>query len=98
MANKVLARYTQQPGEVRSRSISFKRYLDRMGDSAMSGSPIEKLVPDGLTVVADAWVDAGGYYKALIQGVAGKHKLTVWLNTTGGQRLEADIVFVIKDV
>lgn len=98
MANKVLARYTQQPGEVRSRSISFKRYLDRMGDSAMSGNPIEKLVSEGLNVVADTWVDSGGYYKCLIQGVAGKHKLTVWLNTTGGQRLEADIVFVIKDV
>lgn len=97
MAKKVLATYHQQPGETRSRSIRFKRFLDRMGDSAIAGDPIEKLVPPELTVVADAWVNDGGYYKALIKGVPGKHKLTVWLNTAGGQRLEADILFVIKD-
>lgn len=93
----ILARYRQQPGEIKSRSISFAKYLERMGDSARAVNPIEVSVPTGLTLVSGTWIDAENFYKALIQGEPGRHKLTVWLNTAGGERLEADIVFIIKD-
>lgn len=94
----ILARYRQQPGEIKSRSVSFKRYLDRMGDAARAVDPIEVSVPQGLTLVAGTWVGADAFYKALVQGQPGRHKLTVWLNTAGGERLEADLLFIIKDV
>jgi hypothetical protein len=93
----ILGRFRQQPGEVRSRTISFARFLELAGETAAGETPTEVLVPEGLTLVADAWVDDGNYYKFLIQGVAGRHKMTIWLNTSGGQRLEADVIFTIKD-
>lgn len=93
----IIARYTQQPGEIRSRSISFGGYLNAMGESARAVDPVETLTTPGLSIEAGVWIDAGNFFKVLVKGTPGIHKLTVWLYTSGGQRLEADVMFTIRD-
>jgi hypothetical protein len=95
----ILQTFEMQPGEVKGWSISFAKYLARTGDSARPTTPIEYLVPEGITLVAAMWVDEGGYLKFFVSSPlkAKTYKLTFWLNTTGGERLEADVKVKVKD-
>lgn len=95
----VLDTFEKQPGEIRAFDISFARYLARNLTAARAENPIETQIQDGITLLAVLWVNEGGFVKLYFEGgVSGKkYKVTVWLNTAGGERLEADIVIKVKD-
>lgn len=95
----ILETFEKQPGETKGWPISFDKYLTKTQDSAVAGNPIETLVPAGITLVSAMWVDAGKYIKFFVSGgLTGKtYKLTFWLNTEGGERLEADVKVKVKD-
>lgn len=95
----ILETFDKQPGETKGWPISFAKYLAKTGDSAVAVNPIEHQVPAGITLVSAMWVDAGQYIKFFVSGgLTGKtYKLTFWLNTVGGERLEADVKVKVKD-
>lgn len=95
----ILETFDKQPGETKGWPISFAKYLAHTGDTARADNPVESLVQDGITLVAAVWVEDGDYIKFFVSGgVSGKsYKLTFWLNTAGGERLEADVRVKVKD-
>jgi hypothetical protein len=95
----ILETFEKQPGEIRAFDIDYAEYLARNGTSARAVDPIEYQIQEGITLVAALWVDEGGFVKLYFdRGVhRKKYKATVWLNTAGGERLEADIVIKVKD-
>ena len=96
----ILETFEMQPGEVRGFTISFAKYLARVGDSARASNPVEQLVQEGITVLAVVWVGSGNYLKFFVSPDSNKtrsYKATFWLNTAGGERLEADVRIKVKD-
>ena len=96
----ILETFEMQPGETKGWSISFAKYLDRVGDSARASNPIEHQVEAGITLVAAIWVEDGNYIKFFVSVQSNKtktYKATFWLNTAGGERLEADVRIKVKD-
>ena len=94
----ILETFEKQPGEIRAFTISFAKYLARTDDSARTSNPIEHLIEAGITLVAAIWVEDGQYIKFYVEGGTRKtYKATFWLNTAGGERLEADVRIKVKD-
>lgn len=94
-----LETFDKQPGETKDFDVSFARYLKSRGDTARAISPVETSVPAGITLLTAVWVAETGSVKLWMSGGTDKvnYPVTVWLNTAGGRRLEADVVFRIKD-
>ena len=95
----ILETFNKQPGETRAFDISFADYLARNNTAARPVDPVQVAVDTGLTLVASIWVEEGGYVKLDLSG--GQRwrtdKVTAWLYTIGGERLEADIKVRVKD-
>lgn len=95
----ILETFDKQPGETKGWPISFARYLARTGDTARELNPIESQIPPGITLEAAVWVANGNYIKFFVSGGQDRktYKATFWLNTAGGERLEADVRIKVKD-
>lgn len=95
----ILQIFEKQPGETKAWPVSFAKYLARTGDEAIPSNPVEHQADSGISIVAVVWVAEGNYLKFWVSGgVSGKaYKVTFWLNTLGGERLEADVRVKVKD-
>lgn len=95
----ILQTFEMQPGEIKGWPISFAKYLAATNQSALELNPIEYQVPAGITLVGAFWVAEGGYIKFFVSNPLSRrtYKLTFWLHTSGGERLEADVKVKVKD-
>lgn len=92
--------FPKQPRESRWCPVSFAEQLAAFNDTPRAVDPIElDPVPDGITVLEQVFDTATNRYHVLVAGgVSGrKYKLTMWINTTSGQRLEHDITIKVKE-
>ena len=94
------AKFQKQPREIRSFDLLMGDELDLMNDTALADDPLElDVLPDGINVFALQWVADGRYIKFWVDesSVAGRYQVTAWLRTTGGQRIEVDVQFIVKE-
>lgn len=92
--------FPKQPRETKWFPVSFAELLAAEGDTARAVDPIElDTVPDGITVVNQVFDPVTGKFQLLVSGgVDGRtYTLTMWINTTSGQRLEHEIEVKVKE-
>lgn len=96
---EILAVFERQPGEIKDFDISFADYLFAHRDTARSFTPIELQVPAELHLLEKRWIAQSGYLKVWVAGMQDRrsYKITAWLNTEGGRRLEADVMVVVRE-
>ena len=101
MSNPIITNeFPKQPREVKWCAISFADLLAVLGDTARAVDPIElDTVPDGITVLDQVFDPASSIFRLRISG--GEHGrsylLTMWINTTGGERREHEITIKVKE-
>lgn len=90
--------FTKAVGEVLDFDIDFASELASTVDDARSLTPIETLIPPGITLLDAYWVAETGRVKLWFSGGEDrmKYACTAWLNTRDGRRLESDIVVRVK--
>lgn len=92
--------FPKQPRETKWIAVSFAELLAAEGDTARAVDPIElDTVPDGITVVDQVFDPVTGKLQLLVSGgTDGRtYTLTMWINTTSGQRLEHEIEVKVKE-
>lgn len=96
---EILGVFERQPAEVKDFDISFADYLFAHRDTARSYDPVELQVPDTLRLLEQQWIGSRGYLKIWVAGMIDRrsYKITAWLNTEGGRRLEADVMVVVRE-
>lgn len=97
---KIHARFEKQPREIRSFDILMGDELALMNDTARATDPVQLGdMPQGLNVFAGYWVEEGQFIKLWVDdtSIEGRYNFNCWLWTTGGQRIEIDILFKIKE-
>lgn len=96
---EILAVFERQPGEVKDFDISFADYLFAHADTPRTYDPIELEVPATLQLLERQWMGSRGYLKVWVAGMQDRrsYKITAWLNTEGGRRLEADVMVVVRE-
>ena len=90
--------FPKQPREVKWYAISFADLLAAMSDTPRATDPIEfDAIPDGITLEDQEFVD--GVLNVLIAGGTDKtrYKLTVFLHTTSGQKIEHQVTVSVKE-
>ncbi len=94
----VLGRYTKQPAEIETYSISYNDDLTANDNIVQATASIE---PAGLTLDYCTFIDAVGDHRARVKlsgGTAGvKYKVTVRATTADGRVLEDEFFVTIKD-
>lgn len=85
-------------GEVLDFDIDFRHELSATQDSARAADPVEVEVGAGVEVLGAYWVPSLRRIKLWLSGGAqgGVVDLSVWLNTTAGRRLQADVRVYVK--
>lgn len=85
-------------GEVLDFDIDFRHELRATQDSARAADPVEVEVGAGVEVLGAYWVPSLRRIKLWLSGGAqgGVVDLSVWLNTTAGRRLQADVRVYVK--
>lgn len=92
--------FPKQPRETKWIAVSFAELLAAEGDTARAVDPIElDTVPDGITVVDQVFGPVTSKFQLLVSGgVDGRtYTLTMWINTTSGQRIEHEIEVKVKE-
>lgn len=92
--------FPKQPRETIWVPISFAEMLAAKGDTARAVNPMElDTVPDGITVVDQVFDPVTSKFQLLVSGGADgrTYELTMWINTTSGQRLEHEIEVKVKE-
>lgn len=92
--------FPKQPRETKWFPVTFAELLAAEGDTARAVDPIElDTVPDGITVVDQVFEPVTSKFQLLVSGgVDGRtYTLTMWINTTSGQRLEHEIEVKVKE-
>lgn len=92
--------FPKKPRETRWVTISFKDRLDAEGDTPAAMTPIElDAIPTGITVAAQSFNPTTCILQLLVSGGQDKsdYPLTMWINTTRGQRLQHDIVIKVRE-
>jgi hypothetical protein len=90
--------FPKQPREVKWYAISFAELLAAMSDTPRATDPIEfDTIPDGITLEAQEFVD--GVLNVLIAAGTDKtrYKLTVFLYTARGQKIEHQVTVYVKE-
>jgi hypothetical protein len=93
--------FPKEPRETVWVTVSFAEQLAANGDQARAVNPIEMdTVPPGITLGAQVFTPETGRLNLLvIGGVDGqRYPLTMWMNTTSGQRLEHQITIKVKEL
>lgn len=92
--------FPKQPRETKWIAVSFAELLNAVGDTARAVNPIElDTVPDGITVEDQVFDPVTGKLQLLVSGGTNgrTYTLTMWINTTSGQRLEHEIEVKVKE-
>lgn len=93
----ILGTFPKQPNEIRDYDVSFADYLARRDDTPRAVTPVVIETDPGLVV--ESFVLIEGVVKVFLSGgVDGEsYNVKVTLNTTGGRRVEGDIVIRVKE-
>lgn len=94
------AKFQKQPREIRSFDLLLGDELDLMNDAARAEDPVQlDTVPEGINVFALQWVAGERFMKFWVDDTSeeGRYQVTAWLWTAGGQRVEVDVLFVVKE-
>lgn len=92
--------FPKQPREVKWLPVSFAELLQAYADTPRALDPIElDPPPAGITIEDHVFDPITGRLNILVSGGADntKYKLTMWINTTSGQRLEHEIEVKVKE-
>lgn len=92
--------FPKQPRETKWIAVSFAELLAAEGDTPRAVAPIElDTVPDGIAVEDQVFDPVTGKLQLLVSGgTDGRtYTLTMWINTTSGQRLEHEIEVKVKE-
>ena len=92
--------FPKQPREKIWVPVSFADLLAAIGDTPRAVNPIElDTVPDGITVDQQVFDPVASVFRLLISGgTHGKsYLLTMWINTTTGERREHEITVKVKE-
>jgi len=93
----ILATFGKQPNEIRDYDISYTEYLAARQDSPRLVDPVEVVVQDGLTL--DEFFLIDGVVKVFLSGGTDgeTYKVTTFMHTEGGRKIEADIKIRVKE-
>jgi hypothetical protein len=93
--------FPKEPRETVWVPVSFAEQLAAHSDTARSVNPIEMdAIPPGITLDTQVFTPSTGRLNLLVSGgVDGqRYLLTMWMNTTSGQRLEHQITIKVKEL
>jgi hypothetical protein len=92
--------FPKQPRETIWVPVSFSDLLSELGDTARAFDPIElDTVPTGITVDSQVFDPATSVFRVLVSGGTDgqSYLLTMWINTTSGERREHEITIKVKE-
>ena len=92
--------FPKQPRETKWIAVSFAELLAAEGEPARAVDPIElDTVPEGITVVDQVFDPVTSKFQLLVSGGTNgrTYTLTMWINTSSGQRLEHEIEVKVKE-
>ena len=92
--------FPKQPRETIWVPVSFAELLAALGDTPRAVDPIElDTVPDGITVDQQVFDPVASVFRLLISGGTNgqSYLLTMWINTTSGERREHEITVKVKE-
>lgn len=92
--------FPKQPRETIWAPVSFADLLSALGDTPRAMDPIElDAVPDGITVDQQVFDPVSSVFRLLVSGGTDgqSYLLTMWINTTGGERREHEITIKVKE-
>ena len=92
--------FPKQPREKIWVPVSFAELLSALGDTARAVDPIElDTVPVGITVDQQVFDPVASTFRLLISGGTDgqSYLLTMWINTTSGERREHEITIKVKE-
>ena len=92
--------FPKQPRETIWVPVSFADLLAALGDTPRAVDPIElDTVPTGITVVDQVFDPVASIFRLLISGGTNgqTYLLTMWINTTSGERREHEITIKVKE-